>query len=225
MDSAIQPKLTDGARAATRSIARTMQADDSAGCRLVHLGGVTLVLTEVPQTELTRSAVAVDNQRAAGRNALRRCSELHGAPRDGWDQRPDGAPLPNEGWYWSISHKRRWAGAVISRIPVGLDIEAVVPRKTPLYDEVGDQHEWVLVGGRNWPGFYRVWTAKEATLKANGVGIGKLADCRLVRTIDSDHSITTFRGHEWYVEHLAFDDHLAAVATPAFDATDTSRPH
>lgn len=212
-----------------------MAYDDTAGegrharepvVRVMTSRRATLVLRSVDGQGTPRSSQAVQYQREAARDALRRCAAMLNAPIDGWLQRPNGAPQPNDGWHWSISHKRRWAAAAISREPVGLDLESVEPRRTPLFEEIGKDREWTIAGGRNWPAFYRMWTAKEAVLKANGCGIGELERCRVLHATRSDDWIVTFQNDPWCVEHLAFDDHhLLAVALPATAATDTSPRH
>jgi phosphopantetheinyl transferase len=67
------------------------------------------------------------------------------------------------------------------------------------------------VGGRDWPAFFRIWTAKEATLKANGVGIGHLAECRVVAADAPMRMTIFFADREWVIEHFEHDGHIAAV--------------
>ncbi len=54
-----------------------------------------------------------------------------------------------------------------------------------------------MLGGRTWESFFRLFTAKEATLKANGKGIGYLRECNM-------------RGHESAADRLALE-HAGAV--------------
>jgi len=126
-------------------------------------------------------------------------------------QSPEGVPLPLQGYHWSIAHKRRWAAAVIADHPVGIDIEHVTPRRHNLFDAVGGEDEWRLLGDRSWHSFFRLFTAKEATLKANGVGIGYLSACRVVKVADARHVATEFQGRTWRIEHFEHDNHIAAV--------------
>ncbi len=169
------------------------------------------VLVPIPVVDRLPPPQRVQQQRAYARRALRHCAGLCGAPKDGWVQSPEGVPLPLQGYHWSIAHKRRWAAAVIADHPVGIDIEHVTPRRHNLFDAVGGEDEWRLLGDRSWHSFFRLFTAKEATLKANGVGIGYLSACRVVKVADARHVATEFQGRTWRIEHFEHDNHIAAV--------------
>jgi 4'-phosphopantetheinyl transferase len=169
------------------------------------------VLMRVPERESPRGPQRLERQRRYARAALRKCAELSGAPTDGWRQSDERVPMPNGDFHWSISHKRSWVAAVIADRPVGIDIEQVAPRKTDLFDEVATAEEWNRVGRRDWPAFFRIWTAKEATLKANGVGIGYLAECRVVAADMSLRMTISFADRQWVIEQFEHDGHIAAV--------------
>ncbi|MFQ5591557.1 MAG: 4'-phosphopantetheinyl transferase family protein [Phycisphaerae bacterium] len=187
-----------------------------------------------------RTPERVAQQRAYARLALRECARLSGAPLEGWKKGRDEAPVPlarcglhgePDGLYhWSVSHKRHWAAAVIADHLVGIDVEYIVPRRESLFEALASESEWTVMGGRSWASFYRLWTAKEATLKANGVGVGELRACRLVE-VASEHRLTveytppvrsdphaansalsfsTGCAH-WSIEHFYIADHVAAV--------------
>ena len=78
-------------------------------------------------------------------------------------------------------------------------------------DELAAEEEWVMIGDRSWESFFHLWTAKEATLKANGVGIGKFAGCRLVCVPDDLHMELVYDDDLWHVEHYHHADHIVAV--------------
>ena len=140
------------------------------------------------------------------------CADLCHAPTSGWRKNADIVPIPNEGFYWSVSHKREWAAAVIADCPVGIDIEKIAPRRDELVmDELAAAEEWAILGDRTWSSFFRLWTAKEATLKANGVGIGKFAECRLERVFDERNMELFFDDNAWRVEHYCHEDHIVAI--------------
>ncbi len=169
------------------------------------------VLLSIPQSALPRTAEQVQQQRTCARSALQKSATRCGAPANGWVKNDRNAPLPNEGFHWSVSHKRRWAAAVVSDQPVGIDIESVRPRPRPLHDFLADDEEWSILGDRSWDAFFRLWTAKEAALKANGVGIGKLQDCRLTAVLSDKILTLDFADRSWPIEHFHHDGHIAAV--------------
>jgi len=176
------------------------------------------VLVPIPVVDRLPPRQRVQQQRDYARRALRRCAGLCGAPAEGWLQSPDGAPLPQRIYHWSIAHKRRWAAAVIADHLVGIDIEHIAPRRHSLFDAVGGENEWRLLGDRSWHSFFRLFTAKEATLKANGVGIGYLSACRVVKVADARHVVTEYDGRRWRIEHCEHDGHIAAVTCSGDDA-------
>ncbi len=169
------------------------------------------VLVPIPQLFPERTPRHVELQRARARSALQECATLCGAPLQGWRKSAEGAPLPQDGFFWSISHKRRWAAAVIADHPVGIDIEETVPRRDELKTALAGPEEWGVIGDESWHSFFRLWTAKEAVLKANGLGIGGFSSCVLVDVLDALHMTLKFREEPWRVEHYHLEDHIAAV--------------
>lgn len=179
-----------------------------------------VVWTPIPYDEAETPPVRVRRQSEFARIALRECARRCGAPQDGWQQEADGAPRPNDSWFWSVSHKPRMAIAAIARAPIGVDVEALSPRREELYDQVGRQAEWQILGGRTWENFFTLWTAKEAVMKANGRGIGHLSKCRIVaRTIAAVR--VEFEGRPWQVVHQRIDGHIFGLAGD-FDRCDWS---
>lgn len=169
------------------------------------------VLVPIPQDSPVRTPEHVRQQRECARRALRECARRCGAPEDGWKKNAADVPLPQRGYWWSVSHKRKWAAAVIADHPVGIDIEEIVARGDELFAEIASDDEWKIVGERSWPAFFRVWTAKEATLKANGVGIAGLFACRVVDVSDGRHMTLEYEGRTWPIEHYYHAEHVAAV--------------
>lgn len=167
----------------------------------------------VPIEPGLRSCQRVARQRAAARRALVRCAEACGLGDDGdWRQEADGAPMiRRDGFRWSVSHTRWWAGAVVADGPVGIDIECIRPRREEFLDEVATTDDWSIVGERNWENFFHLWTAKEATLKANGHGIGRFHRCKVLEREDAGSMILRYEDRVWRVQFHRFADHLAAV--------------
>ena len=68
---------------------------------------------------------------------------------------------------------------------------------------------------RSWRSFFRLWTAKEAVLKANGLGIGAFDRCRLTEVVDDRHLVMAMPERNWHVEQFEHDGHLISVTAPA----------
>ncbi|MCH7812421.1 MAG: 4'-phosphopantetheinyl transferase superfamily protein [Planctomycetes bacterium] len=173
------------------------------------------VLMPVPSAQLRRGPERLAVQRRVSRLALAECARRCGLAHRDWPKDAGDVPQPSGGYHWSISHKPTWAAAVIADQPVGIDLEQIKPRHPHLFDGVGEGLEWALLGEQNWDNFFRLWTAKEATCKANGVGIGGMGHCRLIEIRDADHVVMSYKGRPWLVEHFRHLDHLAAVTVVA----------
>ena len=122
----------------------------------------------------------------------------------------NGAPLPVDGTYWSLSHKNDFVVGVVSNQKVGIDIEEIIPRSPGLHRKVAYPEEWDLIGGLNQQNFYRIWTAKEATVKALGHGIEDLLQCTIV-DIKESQTLLHYYKQEWLVEHFFIENHILAI--------------
>jgi len=150
----------------------------------------------------------------AARKALAESARLQGYVLDISDLRKadNGAPLPGKGIHWSIAHKPGCVGGVAAPFPIGLDIEEIREPSAGLFRKVAEKRDWELLGGRSILAFFRIWTAKEAVLKAAGVGIAGLSECRVQEVPDADHLIMAYAGKTWRVAHRYPNGHLASIA-------------
>jgi 4'-phosphopantetheinyl transferase len=123
----------------------------------------------------------------------------------------NGSPRPASGAYWSLSHKPECVAAVVSKEKVGIDVEEVRPRNESLFSYVARDEEWQLQD-KSWDTFFRYWTAKEATLKVIGIGIGGLKACHVVSVPDEINIVLEYDGHFFVVEQLRYKNHVVAVA-------------
>ena len=121
-----------------------------------------------------------------------------------------GSPCPTRGTYWSLSHKPECVAAVVSKDRIGIDIEELKPRTESLFSYVAGDEEWGLKD-KSWDTFFRYWTAKEATLKVVGTGIGGLKKCRIVSLPDDNHVILDYREQHFLVEQLRYRNHIVSV--------------
>ena len=171
------------------------------------------VIIAIPLESTPRSPRQVEVQREYARLALRHSARLSGAPLEGWRKNDREVPQPNEGFHWSVTHKREYAAAVVSDAPVGIDIERIEPRKRELHDSLAGEDEWAIMGDRSWSSFFRLWTAKEAILKAGGVGIADLLRCRL-QSIETPSNMTfRYSDAKWQTAHYFHQEHVIAVTS------------
>ena len=146
------------------------------------------------------------------RRALSRSAAISGLDMGEPLKAEDGRPLPANGVYWSLTHKPCYVAAVVSRGPIGIDVERIKERKTAaIFDKVADPTEWALFGDRSWEGFYRYWTAKEAVLKAEGTGLRGLTHCRVIEIQDECNLIIQVDNRRFSVEHYRFNNHMASI--------------
>ncbi len=145
------------------------------------------------------------------REALRLSAEKSGVVLGELLKDEDDVPCPFDGNYWSLSHKSKYVAAVVSKEKIGIDIEEIKPRSESIFSLVASEVEWELSKDRSWCTFFRYWTAKEATLKAVGVGIGGLKACRLVSIPDKNHIVLNHRGCLFIVEQFNYRNHIVSI--------------
>ena len=149
------------------------------------------------------------------RLALERSAEKSNVRIDALEQDERKAPLPFNGTYWSITHKNEYVGGVVCPSPVGIDIEKICPRAKSLFQKTADETEWALAD-TTLSTFFRYWTAKEAVLKAAGIGLRDLSKCRISRVIDTHHLDIEYNDNNWQIEHYFFDNHIASIVKNDF---------
>lgn len=123
-----------------------------------------------------------------------------------------GEPLACRGIHWSIAHKPDFVTGVVSSFSVGIDIERLRPVAESLFRRILTSEESDCFEGNDRTEiFFRTFTAKEAVLKAMGLGLAGLAR---VRVVGAPQATTTliYNGVNCYVvDHFRVDDHLASV--------------
>ncbi|MGB5747787.1 MAG: 4'-phosphopantetheinyl transferase superfamily protein [Desulfobacterales bacterium] len=128
-------------------------------------------------------------------------------------QDENGAPLPFNGIYWSVTHKTQYVGGVVAPTPIGIDIERIRECSRGLYAKTAGDREWALADPEKNPlkTFFRYWTSKEALVKTSGSGLKDLLKCQVTRVIDDRHIQIRYTDREWLIEHFYFDQHLASI--------------
>jgi 4'-phosphopantetheinyl transferase len=130
----------------------------------------------------------------------------------------NGAPLPFNGNYWSVTHKAGYVGAVTARTQIGIDLEKMRPMTASVFRKTAHNSEWALSDIKSIPLFFRYWTSKESVLKASGFGIRDLLKCRIKQIIDDEHLIVDYKDTDWLIEHFYFNGHIASVVKNDADA-------
>ena len=149
------------------------------------------------------------------RRALEMSAENSSIRLDALEQDERNAPLPFNGTYWSITHKNEYVGAVVCPSPTGIDIEKICSRSESLFRKTADEAEWALAD-KTFTTFFRYWTAKEAVLKAAGIGLKDLSKCRISQVLGSHHLAVEYDGNKWQIEHNFFNSHIASIVKNDF---------
>lgn len=151
-------------------------------------------------------------QRTHARETLAHAGRIAGGPEGPWPQEEDGGrPLPVDGWHWSISHDAHLTVGGLARGPVGVDTERIQERRLALAERVLSAEERELLAHEEPAlAFTRTWCAKEAVLKARGIGMAGLSRCRILR-VEPERLHLRLDGEEWRVEQARVDDSVVAV--------------
>ncbi|MFE0152156.1 4'-phosphopantetheinyl transferase family protein [Nonomuraea sp. NPDC059007] len=142
-------------------------------------------------------------------------------PLDGSGRLPDGCDR-SQGLDFNLSHSGEWAliavapegrrvGVDVERISSDVDILELAAR---MYQP--EEVERVRAAGA--PEFFRLWTAKEAYIKATGVGLAGLRDTRVTPAHEGSAALVGSRSldGEWPVRWLdVAPGYAAAVVTTA----------
>ena len=80
-----------------------------------------------------------------------------------------GAP----GLHFNLSHSGGLSLCGAGRVPLGVDVEVLRPRRPGLARHVlsAEEYAWFLRQGGDWGAFYTLWTLKEARVKCTGAGL------------------------------------------------------
>jgi 4'-phosphopantetheinyl transferase len=129
----------------------------------------------------------------------------------------NGAPLPFNGNYWSLTHKSNYVGGIVASTRIGIDIEKIRQCSEALFNKTAGEKEWSLVNTDPVKLFFRYWTSKESVLKAVGAGLKDLSKCIITKIIDENNLFIAYREKKWLVEHFYFDGHIASVTKNSFN--------
>lgn len=179
-----------------------------------------VIMAVEPHIRQTKGRDKIRALRRLARDAVQYAAFFSGYPllRD-FQKNEQGQPLPVNGLYWSLSHKTEYVAGVVSKRKIGIDIEKIRSCSRSLYAKIADQNEWELCRATesiaDTVAFFRYWTAKEAVLKVEGVGLSGLGKCRIEKNIDERHLVVSYLARKWSVEQYFFDDHVASIVVCA----------
>lgn len=129
----------------------------------------------------------------------------------------NGQPLPSNSIFWSVSHKGEYTAGLVSKSAAGIDIERIKDVSEPLFKRIiNDEEKRCFKTDDNNIIFFRCFTAKEAVLKAVGIGLAGLHDTCVVRVEDAANLFLRHRNTEYKVEHVFFDKYIASVVKDNF---------
>ena len=116
-----------------------------------------------------------------------------------------GKPYIEGGPYFSISHCKEGIAVAIDDQPIGIDIEGIRHADEELIARTMNEDEGLQVTGDGLPDrmFTRLWTQKEAIVKAEGVGIQSFEQLQGIRNQESGFRIQTFES-EKYIYSVAY---------------------
>lgn len=119
-----------------------------------------------------------------------------------WRYNEHGKPYIEGGPYFSISHCKEGIAVAIDNQPVGIDIESIRSADEALIERTMNEEERLRIkelGGRE---FTRLWTQKEAVVKAEGVGIQSFDQLQTIRVQSTEYRVRTFE-KEKYIYSIA----------------------
>lgn len=117
-----------------------------------------------------------------------------------WRYNEHGKPYIENGPYFSISHCKEGIAVAIDDQPIGIDIETVRHADEDLIARTMNETERVGMDDRK---FTRLWTQKEAVVKAQGTGIMSFEQLQGIRSQESGFRIQTIE-KEKYIYSIAY---------------------
>ena len=126
---------------------------------------------------------------------------------DEWSYNEHGKPYIAGGPYFSISHCKEGIAVAVDEQPVGIDIEAVRHAEQDLIERVMNEEEKSKVESQKSKEerdreFTRLWTQKEAVVKAQGTGIYSFEQ---LQTILEESG-------KWNVESIEKENYIYSIA-------------
>ncbi len=137
---------------------------------------------------------------------------------------PRGAPLPHDGWYVSKSHCPEAIAVALANTSIGVDIEPIRWSRVAQWERVVNHEERGLWQPLDALAFTRLWTAKEAVLKADGIGMGGLSGCRVLSVEGPDCLVLRQGGLPRVVHQRTWANHVVSVYAEGAESVSWALP-
>jgi 4'-phosphopantetheinyl transferase len=129
-------------------------------------------------------------------------------PNEQWAYNEHGKPYIPNGLEFSISHCKEGIAVAVDAKPIGIDIEGIRHAEEDLIRRVmnAEEQEKVRSGANEQEQariFTRLWTQKEALVKAQGVGIASFEQLQQVLAQNDEWTIETHE-EEKYIYSIAY---------------------
>jgi phosphopantetheinyl transferase len=118
--------------------------------------------------------------------------------------------------FCSVSHDSRFAIAVASNVPIGVDVEEISERVCRSREVYMNERERSLVEGSplgEIEASVRIWTTKEAMAKALDMSLAESWERVSLKYIGADSSILVIDRKNYTAFHDVIDDHLFTIVT------------
>ena len=116
-----------------------------------------------------------------------------------WTYNEHGKPYIEGAPYFSLSHCKEGIAVAIDDQPIGIDIESIRHADESLIERTMNEQERVGMDDRK---FTRLWTQKEAVVKAQGTGIISFEQLQNLRVQSTEYRVQTFE-KEKYIYSIA----------------------
>ena len=109
--------------------------------------------------------------------------------------------------FFSLSHCKEGIAVVVDDRPIGIDIESIRRADKDLIVRTMNEEEQVQIAEVAEPdrAFTRLWTQKEAVVKAQGTGIESFEQLRNIRVQNTEYRVQTFET-EKYIYSIAYGE-------------------
>ena len=144
-----------------------------------------------------------------------------------WGKPAVTGPLP--AGFFNLSHSGDLVAIAVAESEVGVDVERVRPMAH--LDDVArhvfhpNELRWLARQPGTLPAFFRLWTLKEALLKAAGTGFSHPAKLLCWHDLDAPRPFAAFGGRAWTGATRAIDEQaILSVVVPAGLGAERRRP-